>query len=92
MFVCRVNPRQLAPTMGIAATGFCYPGGILQVFHQQDQQVLRLPTTASTGSHLADSSRSAHCLHQLVIDKVCYVGGIAKDKTSVMKIKKRRAS
>jgi hypothetical protein len=22
----------LAPTVGIAATGFCYPGGILQVF------------------------------------------------------------
>jgi hypothetical protein len=22
----------LAPTVGIAATGFCYPGGILQLF------------------------------------------------------------
>jgi hypothetical protein len=24
--------------VGIAATGFCYPGGILQLFHRQDQQ------------------------------------------------------
>jgi hypothetical protein len=29
----------LAPTVGIAATGFCYPGGILQIFHRQDQQI-----------------------------------------------------
>jgi hypothetical protein len=29
----------LAPTVGIAATGFCYPDGILQLFHRQDQQV-----------------------------------------------------
>jgi hypothetical protein len=29
----------LAPTVGIAATGFCYPGGILQLFHRQDQQI-----------------------------------------------------
>jgi hypothetical protein len=27
-----LTPRQLAPTVGIAATGFCYPGGILQIF------------------------------------------------------------
>jgi hypothetical protein len=33
----------LAPTVGIAATGFCHPGGILQLFHRQDQQILRLP-------------------------------------------------
>jgi hypothetical protein len=78
--------------VGIAATGFCHPGGILQVFHRQDQQVLRLPIAASTGSHLADSSRSAHCLHQLVIDNFFYICDIAEDKTSIMKIKKRRAS
>jgi hypothetical protein len=55
----------LAPTVGIVATGFCYPGGILQlfhrqdqqifhqedqqIFHRQDQQILRLPTAASGG-------------------------------------------
>jgi hypothetical protein len=39
--------RQLAPTVGIAATGFCYPGGILQLFHRQDQQILRLPDNSS---------------------------------------------
>jgi hypothetical protein len=32
--------------VGIAATGFCYPGGILQLFHRQDQQILRLPAAA----------------------------------------------
>jgi hypothetical protein len=32
----------LAPTVGIATTGFCYSGGILQLFHQEDQQILRL--------------------------------------------------
>jgi hypothetical protein len=28
----------LAPTVGIAATGFCYPGRILQLFHRRYQQ------------------------------------------------------
>jgi hypothetical protein len=28
-------------------TRFCHPGGILQLFHRQDQQILRLPTAAS---------------------------------------------
>jgi hypothetical protein len=45
--------------MGIAATGFCYLGGILQLFHRQDQQVfhrqnqqiLQLPT-AETVNHV----------------------------------------
>jgi hypothetical protein len=40
----------LAPTVGITTTGYCYPGGILQLFRQQDQQILRLPTAASGGS------------------------------------------
>jgi hypothetical protein len=47
----------LAPTVGIAATGFCYPGGILQLFHRQDQQILWLPTEAAI-SFLAGSSAS----------------------------------
>jgi hypothetical protein len=36
----------LAPTVGIATTGFCYPGGILQLFYREDQEILRLPTAA----------------------------------------------
>jgi hypothetical protein len=32
----------LAPTVGIAVTGFCYPGEILQLFHREDQQILWL--------------------------------------------------
>jgi hypothetical protein len=37
----------LAPTVEITATRFCYPGGILQLFHRQDQQILRLPAAAA---------------------------------------------
>jgi hypothetical protein len=33
--------------MGIAATGFCHPGGILQLFCRQDQQFLWLPAAAA---------------------------------------------
>jgi hypothetical protein len=40
----------LAPTVEITATGFCYPGGILQLFHRQDQQILRLPAAAAVRS------------------------------------------
>jgi hypothetical protein len=45
----------LTPTVGIAATGFCNPGGILQLFGRENPQILRLPTAAA-GSHLAESS------------------------------------
>jgi hypothetical protein len=56
----------LAPTVGIAATGFCYPGGILQIFHRQDQQIFhrqdqqifRLPAAAR--SHQVITSTSAN--------------------------------
>jgi hypothetical protein len=44
--------------VGIAATGFCYPGGILQLFHRQDQQILRLPTAATARSNLIGSTSS----------------------------------
>jgi hypothetical protein len=36
--------------VGITATGFCYPDMILQLFHRQDQEILRLSTTAEAGS------------------------------------------
>jgi hypothetical protein len=35
-------------TMGIAVTGFCYPGGILQLFHRKDQQIFET-ANSSTG-------------------------------------------
>jgi hypothetical protein len=56
----------LAPTVGIAATGFCYLGGILQLFHRQDQQILRLPTAAATRSHLVIPSTSANFVFNIV--------------------------
>jgi hypothetical protein len=45
--------------MGIAVIGFCYPGGILQLFHREDQQILRLPIAAA---------RSLQQIHPLQID------------------------
>jgi hypothetical protein len=56
----------LAPTVGIAATGFCYPGEILQLFHRQDQQVLRLPTVAAR-SHQIISSTLANLVSNIKI-------------------------
>jgi hypothetical protein len=55
----------LAPTAGIAANGFCYPGGILQLFHRQDQQIFHrqdqqvFSSTRSTIFAAADSSQIA---------------------------------
>jgi hypothetical protein len=36
----------LAPTVGIAATGFCYLGGILQIFIDKISKISRLPRAA----------------------------------------------
>jgi hypothetical protein len=36
----------LAPTVGIAATGFCYPGGILQIFIDKISKFCGCPTAA----------------------------------------------
>jgi hypothetical protein len=59
----------LAPTVGIAATGFCYPGGILQLFHREDQQILWLPTAAA---------RSLQQIHPLQIDFIINKEGRTK--------------
>jgi hypothetical protein len=45
----------LAPTVGIAATGFCYLGGILQLFHRRHQQIFST-SSRSTNFAAADSS------------------------------------
>jgi hypothetical protein len=52
----------LAPTVGIAATGFCHPGGILQLFHRQDQQILRLPAAAKSLQRKSSSTMAALCI------------------------------
>jgi hypothetical protein len=39
--------------VGIAATGFYHPDGILHLFHRQDQQILWLPTAAARSHRLA---------------------------------------
>jgi hypothetical protein len=36
--------------VGIAATGFCYPGGILQIFSSTRSAILQLPTTEAVRS------------------------------------------
>jgi hypothetical protein len=42
--------------VGIATTGFCHPGRILQLFHRQDEQILRLPTATARSHRLAGSA------------------------------------
>jgi hypothetical protein len=46
----------LAPTVGIAATGFCYPGGILQLFFL---------STRSTNFSTTDSSNNQIASHKI---------------------------
>jgi hypothetical protein len=45
------------PTVGIAATGFCYLGGILQLFHRRYQQKIST-STRSTNFTAADNRSS----------------------------------
>jgi hypothetical protein len=52
-----LTPRQLAPTVGIAATGFCHLGGILQLFHRQYQQIFSI-SSRSTNFTAADNRSS----------------------------------
>jgi hypothetical protein len=47
----------LTPTVGIAATGFCYPGGILQLFHRRYQQIF---STSTRSANFSTSSRSTN--------------------------------
>jgi hypothetical protein len=49
----------LAPTVGIAATGFCYPGGILQLFHRRYQQIFSTSTRSASFAAANGSSRLA---------------------------------
>jgi hypothetical protein len=77
----------LAPTVGIAATGFCYPGGILQqVFHRQDQQVFHrqdqqiFSSTRSAKFAAADEAAAATSAkffnnNNKIIDNSKIVGG-----------------
>jgi hypothetical protein len=37
----------LAPIVGITTTGFCYPGGILQLFHREGQQIFETADSSS---------------------------------------------
>jgi hypothetical protein len=46
----------LAPTVGIAATGFCHLGGILQLFHRRYQQIFS--TSSRSTSFTAAHNRS----------------------------------
>jgi hypothetical protein len=47
----------LAPTVGIAATGFYYSGGILQLFHRRYQQIFSI-SSRSTNFATASSSNN----------------------------------
>jgi hypothetical protein len=63
----------LAPTVGIAATGFCYLGEILQLFHRRYQQNF---STSSRSTNFA-AAAAARSLQQIragsdmvIIDKI----------------------
>jgi hypothetical protein len=63
----------LAPTVGIAATGFCYPGGILQLFYRQDQQILWLPTAV------------VRLRQQIAYGRIIGCGGATSSSSSVVR-------
>jgi hypothetical protein len=74
-----VNPRQLAPTVGIVATGFCYPGGILQIFlSTRSAKFATADEAAAARLHLVIPSTSMNFfnnndrLHWLFIDNLSW--------------------
>jgi hypothetical protein len=67
----------LAPTVGITVTGFCYPGGILQLFSStRSAKFAAADEAAAARLHLVIPSTSANFfnnndrLHRLVIDNL----------------------
>jgi hypothetical protein len=57
----------LAPTVGIAATGFCYPGGILQLFSSTKLANLRLPTAAARSHQIISSTSTSLFINNKII-------------------------
>jgi hypothetical protein len=84
----------LAPTVGIAATGFCYPGGILQLsigdiskffLHRQDQQISRLPTAAAKSLQQILAGSNMIIIDKVFINKVCSSSTSTTARTSQKK-------
>jgi hypothetical protein len=81
----------LAPTVGSAATGFCYPGGILQLFHRQDpssfhrqdQQIWRLPRAAARSLQQIQTGSFIVIIRKIFIDLLDYAG--ATDSSALRK-------
>jgi hypothetical protein len=68
----------LAPTVGIAATGFCYPSGIFQLFYRQDQQILWLPTAAARSYQITlSTSASLFIISKIFVNGEGRAGQIA---------------
>jgi hypothetical protein len=61
----------LAPTVGIAATGFCYPGGILQLFHRRYQQFFSTSSRSTTRTAEDSWSKDTEQYEEIKINKFC---------------------
>jgi hypothetical protein len=61
----------LAPTVGIAATGFCYPGGILQLFHRRYQQIFSTSSRSTTRTAEDSWSKDTEQCEEIKINKFC---------------------
>jgi hypothetical protein len=61
----------LAPTVGIAATGFCYPGGILRLFHRRYQQIFSTSSRSTTRTAEDSWSKDTEQYEEIKINKFC---------------------
>jgi hypothetical protein len=75
MTFVELTPRQLAPTVGIATTGFCYPGGILQVFIDK---ISKFCSCQQQRNQISDKkNRSQHHHLQITSRRIIFFGAIA---------------
>jgi hypothetical protein len=61
----------LAPTVGITATRFCYPGGILQLFHRRYQQIFSASSRSTTHTAEDSWSKDTEQYEEIKIKKFC---------------------
>jgi hypothetical protein len=59
----------LAPTVGIAATGFCYSGGILQLFHRRYQQIFSTSSRSTMRTAEDSWSKDTEQYEEIKINK-----------------------
>jgi hypothetical protein len=86
----------LAPTVGTAATGFCYPGGILQLSHRRYQQFFSTSSRSTTHTAEDSWSKDTEQYEEIKIKKFCdcqqqqQSNRISPDQSSSMAAKSHR--